>query len=231
MGNGASGTGAQRVTLANDSTGILAAVTTVTTLTNITNWGNIVDNAAFTDGTTRLMMNGYVFDDVAGTALTENDAAAARIDSKRAQMMVIEDGTTRARAATVKAASTAPVAGDTALVVAISPNSPQLQNSSTTGATLGGGFKTVAATGTPEAMVGISTLVQSVMIKARKSRAAANTGLVWIGHTSTNDAQQIPLNPGDSISLDAPPGKKIDLNTIFIDVETADDGVSYLAVN
>ncbi len=33
MGNGASGTGAQRVTIANDSTGILAGVTTVTTLT------------------------------------------------------------------------------------------------------------------------------------------------------------------------------------------------------
>jgi hypothetical protein len=34
-------------------------VTTVTTLTNITNWGNIVDNAAFTDGTTRLSPAAY----------------------------------------------------------------------------------------------------------------------------------------------------------------------------
>jgi hypothetical protein len=33
MGNGASGTGVQRVTLANDSTGVLATVSTVTTLT------------------------------------------------------------------------------------------------------------------------------------------------------------------------------------------------------
>ena len=95
MGNGASGTGAQRVTIANDSTGILAGVTTVTTLTNITNWGNIVDNAAFTDGTTRLLPAGFIFDETAGTALTENDAAAARVDSKRAQVMVLEDGTTR----------------------------------------------------------------------------------------------------------------------------------------
>lgn len=73
----------------------LANVTTVATLTNITNWGNIVDNAGFTDGTTRLMMNGYIYDEVAGTALTENDGAAARIDAKRAQVMVIEDVTTR----------------------------------------------------------------------------------------------------------------------------------------
>lgn len=36
-GNGASGTGVPRVTIANDSTGILAGVTTITTLTNITN--------------------------------------------------------------------------------------------------------------------------------------------------------------------------------------------------
>lgn len=74
---------------------------TVTTLTNITNWGNIVDNAAFTDGTTRLSPNAYIFDEVAGTALTEDDAAAARIDQKRTQIGVIEDETTRGQRATV----------------------------------------------------------------------------------------------------------------------------------
>lgn len=36
MGNGASGTGVQRVTIANDSTGVLAGVTTVTTVTAVT---------------------------------------------------------------------------------------------------------------------------------------------------------------------------------------------------
>lgn len=77
--------------------GTVTTVTTVSTLTNITNWGNIVDNAAFTDGTTRLLPAGFIFDDVAGTALTENDAAAARIDSKRAIVIVGEDGTTRAQ--------------------------------------------------------------------------------------------------------------------------------------
>lgn len=84
--------------------GVLTTVTTVTTLTNITNWGNIVDNAAFTDGTTRLMPGGYIYDEVAGTALTENDAAAARIDAKRAQIGVIEDATTRGHRAGVDAA-------------------------------------------------------------------------------------------------------------------------------
>jgi hypothetical protein len=77
MGAGASGTGVQRVAIATDGQ------------------GQIVDNAGFTDGATRLDMAGYIFDETAGTALTENDAAAARIDSKRAVVMVIEDVTTR----------------------------------------------------------------------------------------------------------------------------------------
>lgn len=94
-------------TLANVTT--VATVTTVGTLTNITNWGNIVDNAAFTDGTTRLSMSGFIFDEVAGTALTENDAAAARIDSKRAQVLVIEDATTRGQRQAVDASGNASV--------------------------------------------------------------------------------------------------------------------------
>lgn len=64
----------------------------------------LVDNATFTDGTTRVNAAGYVLDEVAGTTLTENDIAAARIDSKRAQVLVIEDATTRGQRASVSAA-------------------------------------------------------------------------------------------------------------------------------
>lgn len=92
----------------------LATVTTVSTLTNITNWGNIVDNAGFTDTTTRISMNGYIFDEVAGTALTENDGAAARIDSKRAQVFVMEDESTRGRRATVTTRKSMLIEGPTA---------------------------------------------------------------------------------------------------------------------
>lgn len=66
--------------------------------------GNVVDNAGFTDGTTTVFVQGYIFDDVAGTALTENDAAAARIDSKRAVVFVGEDATTRAQKWAISAA-------------------------------------------------------------------------------------------------------------------------------
>lgn len=65
----------------------------------------LIDNAGFTDGTTPVQPAGYIFDEVAGTALTENDAAAARIDSKRAQVFTIEDETTRGRRTTVTAAN------------------------------------------------------------------------------------------------------------------------------
>lgn len=64
----------------------------------------VADNAAFTDGTTKVQPVGFILDETAGTALTENDAAAARIDSKRAQVLVIEDATTRGQRAVVSAA-------------------------------------------------------------------------------------------------------------------------------
>ncbi len=91
MGAGATGTGSQRVTLATDGQ------------------GQLVDNAAFTDGTTRVDMAGYLFDETAGTSLTENDAAAARIDSKRAQVIVQEDATTRGQRQSVNASGGASV--------------------------------------------------------------------------------------------------------------------------
>lgn len=65
----------------------------------------VADNAAFTDGTSKLFLGGFVYDEVAGTALTENDAAAARINVNRAQVHAIEDGSTRGRYATVTASN------------------------------------------------------------------------------------------------------------------------------
>lgn len=71
----------------------------------------VTDNAAFTDGTTKLFCSGYVYDEVAGTALTENDAAAGRINVNRAVVSTIEDGATRGRYATVSASNALKVDG------------------------------------------------------------------------------------------------------------------------
>ncbi len=77
--------------------------------------GSLADNTAFVDGTTSVRAAGFVFDDVAGTALTENDIAAARIDSKRAQMVTLEDATTRGTKARIL--TTAPALADAGIVV------------------------------------------------------------------------------------------------------------------
>lgn len=56
---------------------------------------SVTDNAAFTDGTTPVIPAGFIYDETLGTILTENDAAAARIDRKRAQVVTLEDGVVR----------------------------------------------------------------------------------------------------------------------------------------
>jgi len=77
--------------------------------------GALADNTPFVDGTTPVLGAGFIFDDAAGTALTENDIGAARIDSKRSLMVTLEDATTRA--SKVRALGTIPAATDVALVV------------------------------------------------------------------------------------------------------------------
>ena len=72
---------------------------------------SLVDNAGFTDGASRVVPSGYILDETAGTALTENDIAAARVDSKRAQIVVIEDATTRGQRLTITAANAIKVDG------------------------------------------------------------------------------------------------------------------------
>lgn len=110
-----------RVTIANDSTGLVSVDDNGSTLSvddgagslTVDNGGTfaiqdsekVADNAAFTDGTTKILPAGFIFDETAGTALTENDAAAARIDSKRAIVFTLEDETTRGRRATVTASN------------------------------------------------------------------------------------------------------------------------------
>lgn len=61
----------------------------------------ITDNAGFTDGNSKVFTSGFIYDEVAGTALTENDAAAARLNANRAQIHILEDATTRGRYVTV----------------------------------------------------------------------------------------------------------------------------------
>lgn len=104
-------------------------------------------------------------------------------------------------------------------------------SASTTAATFAGFVKTVAASGTPEALG--SGLVESVAIRPNKARGTANTGNVYIQSAATNDlAGGWELTPTASpIVITAPAGKKIDLASIFIDVATNGDGVVAMTLN
>lgn len=103
----------------------LAEQQTQTTALQLLDDTIVADNAGFTDGTTKLSMGGFIYDEVAGTALTENDAAAGRINVNRAQVATIEDGSTRGRYATVSASNALKVDGSAVTQpVSIATNTP-----------------------------------------------------------------------------------------------------------
>ena len=92
------------------------------------------------------------------------------------------------------------------------------------------GRKTVAATGTPEALSATHVYAQSVELVAQKAQGSANAGTVYVGWTSGNGEQDRPLAPGDTWVITAPDGKKLDLAEIYIDPANPGDGVTWTAV-
>lgn len=81
---------------------------------------------------------------------------------------------------------------------------------------------------------GVSTklLVPSASFSGRKARGTDNTGNVFFGQSSTNDAQLEIIAAGKTVTMYAPEGSSIDLGQFYLDVATAADGVvvSYPAV-
>ena len=113
------------VRLGLDTSVVANQTTQPTTTTNsliVKDSNALADNAAFTDGTNRVFPAGFIFDEVAGTALTENDNAAARVDSKRAQVLTIEDATTRGQRAAVTRAADYDTNGIPATTVGLTVN-------------------------------------------------------------------------------------------------------------
>lgn len=96
-GAGAVAAGTPRMTLASDDPAVASLASLVAQ--------GLADNGGFTDGTSKVLPAGFIYDEVAGTVLTENDVAAARVNLNRAQVGIIEDGVTRGRWATVTAAN------------------------------------------------------------------------------------------------------------------------------
>lgn len=84
------------------------------------------------------------------------------------------------------------------------------------------GEKTISANGTAEALAS-SKNVKSVVIIAK----LGNTGQVYVGAADVDSATNDGLNPGHVLSIDA---HGLNLENIFLDVDTNDDGVDFYAV-
>lgn len=61
----------------------LSGTNNIATLTSITNWGNVVDDEAFTPATTRVLMSGFFADETATDSVDEGDGGAARMTLDR----------------------------------------------------------------------------------------------------------------------------------------------------
>ena len=87
-------------------------------------------------------------------------------------------------------------------------------------------IKTVAATGTPEALGTSATRAHSITFLGLKAARTDNAGKVWISPNSGNDTAAIPLDPGDTVTFTANSSDDyFTADQFFIDVQTAADGV------
>ncbi len=91
----------------------------------------------------------------------------------------------------------------------------------TVAATFTEATKTVAATGTPEAL-GTGTFRQVFIYPLR-----TNTGAAFWGTVSTNDTQHGSL----PVVIAAPAGEGVNIAQIFVDVAVNGEGVRYVGVN
>jgi plasmid maintenance system antidote protein VapI len=156
--------------LAVDASGVAVPITDNAGSLTVDNGGTfatqesqlIADNAGFTDGTSKVYPVGLIFDEVAGTALTENDVATPRIDSKRSQVFALEDATTRGQRAAVSAAgavkvdnsaNTQPVSGTVSITANSAVNVAQVAGTTTdtnSGVKSAGTQRVVLATDQPQ---------------------------------------------------------------------------------
>lgn len=82
------------------------------------------------------------------------------------------------------------------------------------------GTKAVAAAGTQEALASAQTLTKGVTIKA----LSANTGTVYVQVSGATAGAGFQLAAGEEVFIAV-----ADLATVFLDVETTGEGVSYIA--
>lgn len=90
-----------------------------------------------------------------------------------------------------------------------------------TATTIYNGKKTIATAGTQEA-IAASQAVKSVTVKA----LSTNTGLVYVGKSTVASTDGYQLSARESVSLDVS-----NLSSVYVDVDTNGEGVTYIAIN
>jgi len=74
-----------------------------------------------------------------------------------------------------------------------------------------------------------SQRVQFVIIIGNSAPRTTNIGNVWIGTQSTAGSQKLILEPGQEIHWSPSPGQKVDLAGIYVQADTAGDGIQFIA--
>ena len=98
---------------------------TIGTMANLTE--SLVDDAAFTPGTSRVLPSGFFFDDVTPDTVNEGDIGSGRMSANRVQYMTIRDGAGNERGVNVDATNRLSVSVDNTPTVVVSslPNEGQ----------------------------------------------------------------------------------------------------------
>lgn len=168
----------------------------------------IADNAGFTDGTSKVFMGGYILDETPGTALTENDAGAARMNANRAQVLVIEDDSTRGRRATVTAGNALKVDAS-GVAVPITDNSGSLTVDQATASNLLGvaytttdGLYNGTTALTPKfAKIAVSSSGANTIVSAVTSKKLRVLSYVLVANGAVNAKWQSHVTPTDLTGL------------------------------
>ena len=116
MMDAAARAGFQKITDGTDTANVSATGKLETTCDNC-GGSSFADNSAFTFGTTNVMPTGYVFDDTAPNAVTENNAAAPRMSANRVPYAQLRDAAGNERGANVNASNQLTVSVDNTVTV------------------------------------------------------------------------------------------------------------------
>lgn len=192
----------------------------------------VADNAAFVDGTTPVQPMGGILDEVAGVALTENDIAAPRIDSKRALVLTVEDEATRGQRLTVTAANAAKVDGSAVIQPVSAASLPLPAGAATAAAQLADGHNVTVDNAAGASAVNIQDGGNVITVDGTVNvdlNAGTNTNEVVGDVAADAAAAGNPVGVGGQAETmaDAAPGTRVSADGDAVRMAADRDGAVY----